>query len=148
MDKKAELELKKAKLEQMRKRKAAANESATSVLSTSTNNENIDAEQVEEIIRNIGLTNIQKTSTTNDETLSTSLQHEPALGQPTHTLVKTRKPCKLEVNVVSTIDIPPKENVTYSKETQTPIHEYLDKEAKQLDYYGNKKEGYFSMFKF
>ena len=41
------------------------------------------------------------------------------------------------MNQVNLIDIPPSENVTYSKETQTPSTDIiLDKDAKPLDYYG------------
>ena len=44
---------------------------------------------------------------------------------------------KLSINTVNAIDIPPRENVTYSKETQTPATDVvIDKDAKPLDYYG------------
>jgi hypothetical protein len=37
---------------------------------------------------------------------------------------------KLSINQVNTIDIAPRENVTYSKETQTPATEVEDKDGK------------------
>jgi hypothetical protein len=42
---------------------------------------------------------------------------------------KSKKPLKLSINQVNRIDIAPKENVTYSKETQTPATEVMDKEG-------------------
>ena len=45
---------------------------------------------------------------------------------------KSKKAIKLSTNTVNTIDIPPRENVTYSKETQTPSTDIvLDKDGKQ-----------------
>jgi hypothetical protein len=44
------------------------------------------------------------------------------------------------VNNVNTIDIPPRENVTYSKETQTPQSDSTDKDTKPVDYYGKRKQ--------
>lgn len=41
------------------------------------------------------------------------------------------------MNQVNVIDIPPKENVSYSKETQTSSTDIVvDKDAKPHDYYG------------
>lgn len=73
--------------------------------------------------------------TTDDS--KTNMQHQPVPGQSKSVLVRSRKAAKLTVNQVNVIDIPPRENVSYSKETQTPSTDIvLDKDAKPLDYYG------------
>lgn len=52
-------------------------------------------------------------------------------------LFLSKKPVKLSVNQTNFIEIPPRELVTYSKETQTPATDKpADKETKPVDYYG------------
>ncbi|CAF0703857.1 unnamed protein product [Brachionus calyciflorus] len=139
MDKKTELELKKAKLEQIRKRKAAANDLSATSSTTSVDTSSIDPEKIliQCGITTPVLTNSMTASATSlasngDET---NLQHlmVPGFSKP---MVKNKKQCNLTINPGGTIDIPPKENVTYSKETQTPQTDVvIDKDVKPFDYY-------------
>lgn len=150
MDRKTELEAKKAKLEQMRKEKAQKMLSAAA--SPSTTFTGIDTSNVDpdKILIEVGITTPVLTSNTSLSSLTTSatslnneentnsnvqtMQHHHIPGH-TKSLFKNKKPLKLSINQVNTIDIAPKENVTYSKETQTPATEIIDKDAKPLDYY-------------
>ncbi|RNA37259.1 cytoplasmic dynein 1 intermediate chain 2-like isoform X9 [Brachionus plicatilis] len=141
MDKKTELELKKARLEQIRKRKAAATEFAATSTPSSVNTSSIDPEK---ILIECGITTPVLTNSnpmTNSATSinsageETNMQH---LAVPGHlkSMIKNKKQSKLSINPVSTVDIPPKENVTYSKETQTPQTDLIvDKDVKPFDYY-------------
>jgi len=150
MDRKTELEAKKAKLEQMRKEKAQkmmnqAAQSTPSTTFTGIDTLNVDPDK---ILIECGITTPVITSNNSISSLATSaaslnneennavpsLQHHTIPGH-SRALFKNKKPLKLSINQVNTIDIAPKENVTYSKETQTPATEIDDKDAKPLDYY-------------
>ena len=141
MDKKAELELKKAKLEQIRKKKAAGsfqNESPN----TSQNQASMESVDPEKILIECGITtpvlmsNVASTSSLSASEDLGSFQHLSLPGTQTKAMYRRQKAAKLEMNLVSTIDIAPRENVTYSKETQTPQTDVvLDKDAKPVDYY-------------
>lgn len=153
MDKKTELELKKAKLEQIRKertQRAAGAVTGQSTTPVGPNNGQTDTTNVDpdKILIECGITTPVVTSNMSASSLtasshsiggslsdSTNLQHHHVPGQ-SKALFKNKKQVKLSINTVNAIDIPPKENVTYSKETQTPATDVvLDKDAKPLDYY-------------
>lgn len=154
MDRKTELEAKKAKLEQMRREKAqkmmsaAASPAPQSTTFTGIDTLNVDPDKIliecgittPVLTSNTSLSSLtaSATSLNNEENTNTtnapSLQHHHMPGH-SKSLLKNKKPLKLSINQVNTIDIAPKENVTYSKETQTPATEIVDKDAKPLDYY-------------
>jgi len=146
MDRKNELEEKKKKLAQMRKAKEEQQQhtlrqiSSTPSLTNTPEALNVDPDK---ILLELGITTPVVTSNTtlnnnssaNDSTMTTpNLQHQ-FTGQ-SKSIIRNKKQAKLTMNQVNVIDIPPKENVSYSKETQTPSTDIvLDKDAKPLDYY-------------
>lgn len=146
MDRKSELEAKKAKLEQMRREKAQKNLNAQTPQSPAPQTPLNDIGNVDpdKILTDLGI-NLSTTTTVvtdhqpgpnNEEnTITNGVRHSRSHSGNSRSHIKSRNKPTLSINQVNAIDIAPKENVTYSKETQTPATEVADKNAKPVDYH-------------
>ncbi|XP_060077167.1 cytoplasmic dynein 1 intermediate chain 2-like isoform X1 [Ylistrum balloti] len=140
-DRKAELERKKAKLEQMRKERQ---EKDRIKKLKETPDENVQKKaptgdihkETEDLLRDLGIPPAGNAAANvpSEAVKSNSGQKdvESATPQPPQTL-SMRPKLKLSVTKVSETSIPPRENVVYNKETQTTIVEPLDKEDDDAD---------------
>nr|XP_022327530.1 cytoplasmic dynein 1 intermediate chain 2-like isoform X13 [Crassostrea virginica] len=138
-DRKAELERKKLKLEQMRKEREEKNRQRKFKESGEEKKAKESAEDIraktDELLGSLG---IQDTPAPGkpvvQERSPDHTQGAPA-AQPS-TQITSRQKAKLCVVKVGETNIPPRENVTYSKETQTIVVESAEKEARgPWDYY-------------
>nr|XP_022327489.1 cytoplasmic dynein 1 intermediate chain 2-like isoform X8 [Crassostrea virginica] len=144
-DRKAELERKKLKLEQMRKEREEKNRQRKFKESGEEKKAKESAEDIraktDELLGSLG---IQDTPAPGkpvvQERSPDHTQGAPA-AQPS-TQITSRQKAKLCVVKVGETNIPPRENVTYSKETQTIVVESAEKEGHRFgargpwDYYG------------
>ncbi|CAG2244948.1 DNCI [Mytilus edulis] len=137
-DRKAELERKKQRLEQMRKerqeKERARSTRQTDEAPKPAQSQDLRAE-TDELLKDLGIPPSGPKSSSPSPTHSNKSASDTEAKQVIVTT--SRKPkVKLSVTKVSETSIPPKENVSYSKETQTAILEPLDKEGKNpWDYY-------------
>ncbi|XP_069120970.1 cytoplasmic dynein 1 intermediate chain 2-like isoform X4 [Argopecten irradians] len=149
-DRKAELERKKAKLEQMRKERQ---EKDRIKKLKETPDENVQKKaptgdvhkETEDLLRDLGIppAGTPSAAVPSEATKTSSGQTDQESGatQPAP-IVSLRPKLKLSVTKVSETSIPPRENVVYNKETQTTVVEPLDKEGHRhgvrgpWDYYG------------
>ncbi|CAG4919797.1 unnamed protein product [Colias eurytheme] len=132
-DRKAELERKKAKLQALReekdrRRREKEQRDAEEVMIRAANTSSLDSRRdLDEMLSSLGVAPVKDvlsslssmTSLTPPQTASpdASLPHTDKASLPPHGLVK--KSTQLLVVSVQSTDIPPKENVTYAKQTQT-----------------------------
>ncbi|XP_069120987.1 cytoplasmic dynein 1 intermediate chain 2-like isoform X19 [Argopecten irradians] len=136
-DRKAELERKKAKLEQMRKERQ---EKDRIKKLKETPDENVQKKaptgdvhkETEDLLRDLGIppAGTPSAAVPSEATKTSSGQTDQESGatQPAP-IVSLRPKLKLSVTKVSETSIPPRENVVYNKETQTTVVEPLDKEG-------------------
>ncbi|XP_071156232.1 cytoplasmic dynein 1 intermediate chain 2-like isoform X12 [Mytilus galloprovincialis] len=129
-DRKAELERKKQRLEQMRKerqeKERARSTRQTDEAPKPAQSQDLRAE-TDELLKDLGIPPSGPKSSSPSPTHSNKSASDTEAKQVIVTT--SRKPkVKLSVAKVSETSIPPKENVSYSKETQTAILEPLDKE--------------------
>ncbi|XP_052755464.1 cytoplasmic dynein 1 intermediate chain isoform X15 [Galleria mellonella] len=132
-DRKAELERKKAKLQALReekdrRRREKEQKDAEEALQRATTASSLDSRRdLDEMLSSLGVAPVKDvlsslssmTSLTPPQTASpdVSLPHTDKSSLPVHGGPK--KPLALQVVSVQSTDIPPKENVTYAKQTQT-----------------------------
>ncbi|XP_076092730.1 cytoplasmic dynein 1 intermediate chain 2-like isoform X11 [Mytilus galloprovincialis] len=142
-DRKAELERKKQRLEQMRKerqeKERARSTRQTDEAPKPAQSQDLRAE-TDELLKDLGIPPSGPKSSSPSPTHSNKSASDTEAKQVIVTT--SRKPkVKLSVAKVSETSIPPKENVSYSKETQTAILEPLDKEGRNpWDYYDEDGE--------
>ncbi|XP_021377047.1 cytoplasmic dynein 1 intermediate chain 2-like isoform X7 [Mizuhopecten yessoensis] len=148
-DRKAELERKKAKLEQMRKERQ---EKDRIKKLKEVPDENVQKKaptgdihkETEDLLRDLGIPPAGATPATVPseaaKTNSGQKDQESTPPQPPQTL-SMRPKMRLSVAKVSETSIPPRENVMYNKETQTTIVEPLDKEDDISDAGSSPKRG-------
>ncbi|XP_076092729.1 cytoplasmic dynein 1 intermediate chain 2-like isoform X10 [Mytilus galloprovincialis] len=134
-DRKAELERKKQRLEQMRKerqeKERARSTRQTDEAPKPAQSQDLRAE-TDELLKDLGIPPSGPKSSSPSPTHSNKSASDTEAKQVIVTT--SRKPkVKLSVAKVSETSIPPKENVSYSKETQTAILEPLDKEENLSD---------------
>ncbi|XP_055995979.1 cytoplasmic dynein 1 intermediate chain 2-like isoform X7 [Ostrea edulis] len=142
-DRKAELERKKLKLEQMRKEREEKNRQRKlketgeeKSVQSGGQAQNLRAE-TDELLANLGIP--PATGTPAQPVVpSASISPTPTEGvSASPTQLTSRQRAKLSLVKVAETNIPPRENVTYSKETQTIVVETIDKEVRgPWDYYG------------
>lgn len=130
-DRKAELERKKQRLEQMRKerqeKERARSTRQTDEAPKPAQSQDLRAE-TDELLKDLGIPPSGPKSSSPSPTHSNKSASDTEAKQVIVTT--SRKPkIKLSVVKVSETSIPPKENVSYSKETQTAVVEPLDKEV-------------------
>jgi len=131
-DRKAELERKRAKLNAMRdERKRIADEKAKKAGGTVTETSSTSVTNADQILDEVGIK-----APPPDE--SSPVRNPDVLDAPDSPKVLSpkvqRKKVQLEVSTMTQTNYPPKENVSYSKETQT-ILEMADKDVRPWDYY-------------
>lgn len=139
-DRKAELERKKLKLEQMRKereeknrqRKVKEGGEEKKVAPTSSGQSQDLRAQTDELLSSLG---IPPASGNDSQAVVQPVKETvgPNEGAPATSAVTTqqasRRKAKLTVTKVGETNIPPRENVTYSKETQTIVVDTTEKEG-------------------
>ncbi|XP_061179383.1 cytoplasmic dynein 1 intermediate chain 2-like isoform X4 [Saccostrea echinata] len=137
-DRKAELERKKLKLEQMRKEREEKNrqrklkESGEDKKSGQSGGQTQDLrKETDELLANLGIPESSPTPTQpvkqSDQKSPTPSEGAPSVAAPTQ--ITSRQRAKLSLVKVAETNIPPRENVSYSKETQTVIVETAEKEG-------------------
>ncbi|XP_048727078.1 cytoplasmic dynein 1 intermediate chain 2-like isoform X28 [Ostrea edulis] len=138
-DRKAELERKKLKLEQMRKEREEKNRQRKlketgeeKSVQSGGQAQNLRAE-TDELLANLGIP--PATGTPAQPVVpSASISPTPTEGvSASPTQLTSRQRAKLSLVKVAETNIPPRENVTYSKETQTIVVETIDKEDEDTD---------------
>lgn len=143
-DRKAELERKKLKLEQMRKereeknrqRKVKEGGEEKKVAPTSSGQSQDLRAQTDELLSSLG---IPPASGNDPQAVVQPVKETvgPNEGAPATSAVTTqqasRRKAKLTVTKVGETNIPPRENVTYSKETQTIVVDTTEKEDEDTD---------------
>ncbi|XP_052755463.1 cytoplasmic dynein 1 intermediate chain isoform X14 [Galleria mellonella] len=149
-DRKAELERKKAKLQALReekdrRRREKEQKDAEEALQRATTASSLDSRRdLDEMLSSLGVAPVKDvlsslssmTSLTPPQTASpdVSLPHTDKSSLPVHGGPK--KPLALQVVSVQSTDIPPKENVTYAKQTQTTTSGVTElRDAHATDYY-------------
>ncbi|XP_028165426.1 cytoplasmic dynein 1 intermediate chain isoform X5 [Ostrinia furnacalis] len=149
-DRKAELERKKAKLQALReekdrRRREKEQKDAEEALQRASAASSLDSRRdLDEMLSSLGVAPVKDvlsslssmTSLTPPQTASpdASLPHTDKSSLPSHGGVK--KPNLLQVVSVQSTDIPPKENVTYAKQTQTTASGVTElRDAHATDYY-------------
>ncbi|XP_061179404.1 cytoplasmic dynein 1 intermediate chain 2-like isoform X7 [Saccostrea echinata] len=141
-DRKAELERKKLKLEQMRKEREEKNrqrklkESGEDKKSGQSGGQTQDLrKETDELLANLGIPESSPTPTQpvkqSDQKSPTPSEGAPSVAAPTQ--ITSRQRAKLSLVKVAETNIPPRENVSYSKETQTVIVETAEKEDEDTD---------------
>ncbi|XP_050562443.1 cytoplasmic dynein 1 intermediate chain isoform X16 [Spodoptera frugiperda] len=168
-DRKAELERKKAKLQALReekdrRRREKEQKDAEEALQRASATSSLDSRRdLDEMLSSLGVAPVKDvlsslssmTSLTPPQTASpdASLPHTDKSSLPAHGGPK--KAPTLQVVSVQSTDIPPKENVTYAKQTQTTasgVSELRDgymedwwrpRKAHATDYYGDEEEAAF-----
>ncbi|XP_055304232.1 cytoplasmic dynein 1 intermediate chain isoform X9 [Sitodiplosis mosellana] len=156
MDRKAELERKKAKLAAIREEKERRRrekevkdmEDATNKLATGPEKDshrNLDemlsslgVAPVSEVLSSLSSVNSMTSDTSVNATPDGSLQ--PASLNGTSSRASKRSTTSLSVVAVQATEIPPKETVTYSKQTQTANTGGVERDAHATDYYGDDDE--------
>ncbi|XP_055682542.1 cytoplasmic dynein 1 intermediate chain isoform X1 [Lutzomyia longipalpis] len=152
MDRKAELERKKAKLAAMREEKDRRRrekeqkdmEEAAGRLGSGHDKDN--RKDLDEMLSSLGVAPVSEVlsslSSVNSAASDTSATHTPDGSlQPTSLngvqpgSLKNRKPVNLSVVAVQTTNIPPKETVVYTKQTQTNSSGGHERDAHATDYY-------------
>ncbi|XP_034316677.2 cytoplasmic dynein 1 intermediate chain 2 isoform X19 [Magallana gigas] len=156
-DRKAELERKKLKLEQMRKereeknrqRKVKEGGEEKKVAPTSSGQSQDLRAQTDELLSSLG---IPPASGNDSQAVVQPVKETvgPNEGAPATSAVTTqqasRRKAKLTVTKVGETNIPPRENVTYSKETQTIVVDTTEKEGHRFgargpwDYYDDHSD--------
>lgn len=143
-DRKAELERKKLKLEQMRKereeknrqRKVKEGGEEKKVAPTSSGQSQDLRAQTDELLSSLG---IPPASGNDSQAVVQPVKETvgPNEGAPATSAVTTqqasRRKAKLTLTKVGETNIPPRENVTYSKETQTIVVDTTEKEDEDTD---------------
>ncbi|XP_061514322.1 cytoplasmic dynein 1 intermediate chain isoform X12 [Anopheles gambiae] len=151
MNRKAELERKKAKLQALREEKDRRRkekeqkdlEEASGKLGTS---ETSTRKDLDEMLSSLGVAPVSEVlsslSSVNSATSDQSTTHTPdASLQPSINGVSYRKkPVNLCLVSVQATNIPPKETVVYSKQTQTNSSGGHERDAHATDYYGDDEE--------
>ncbi|XP_061179363.1 cytoplasmic dynein 1 intermediate chain 2-like isoform X1 [Saccostrea echinata] len=154
-DRKAELERKKLKLEQMRKEREEKNrqrklkESGEDKKSGQSGGQTQDLrKETDELLANLGIPESSPTPTQpvkqSDQKSPTPSEGAPSVAAPTQ--ITSRQRAKLSLVKVAETNIPPRENVSYSKETQTVIVETAEKEGHKYgargpwDYYDDQSD--------
>ncbi|XP_045766191.1 cytoplasmic dynein 1 intermediate chain isoform X14 [Maniola jurtina] len=149
-DRKAELERKKAKLQALReekdrRRREKEQKDAEEALQRASTASSLDSRRdLDEMLSSLGVAPVKDvlsslssmTSLTPPQTASpdASLPHTDKSSLPPHGGPK--KPLQLQVVSVQSTDIPPKENVTYAKQTQTTASGVTElRDAHATDYY-------------
>jgi dynein intermediate chain len=140
MDKKSELDLKKQKLDEIRKRRADAaaaksspdTHTTTSTLNTSHEPLNVDPNQ---ILLDCGIDILTTPVVSRQSLKHGSTSSLPSFNDDARSMLKNKKPVKLTTNVVNVTDIPAREVVTYTKDTQTPATDIVIDAKNETDYY-------------
>ncbi|XP_026489142.1 cytoplasmic dynein 1 intermediate chain isoform X18 [Vanessa tameamea] len=157
-DRKAELERKKAKLQALReekdrRRREKEQKDAEEALQRASTASSLDSRRdLDEMLSSLGVAPVKDvlsslssmTSLTPPQTASpdASLPHTDKSSLPPHGGLK--KPPQLQVVSVQSTDIPPKEIVTYAKQTQTTASGVTElRDAHATDYYGDDEEAAF-----
>lgn len=138
-DRKAELERKKQRLEQMRKERQEKERSRSTRqpedVPKQAQSQDLRAE-TDELLKDLGIPPAGSKSSSPSPTHSNKSTSDSEVKQVIITTSGRKPRGKLSVVKVSETSIPPKENVAYSKETQTTIVEPLDKEGRSpWEYY-------------
>ncbi|XP_041351024.1 cytoplasmic dynein 1 intermediate chain 2-like isoform X4 [Gigantopelta aegis] len=155
-DRKVELERKKARLEQMRKeRQEKERQKKTRETEEPKVKPPVDLRtETEELLKDLGIPpSVETLSPETNSSSSSQLSASVASGDGdvAHVVTKpsSRRKVKLSFCRVSETTIPPRENVVYSKETQTVTSEPLDKDGHRVkshsrrgpwDYYDSTSE--------
>ncbi|XP_061711408.1 cytoplasmic dynein 1 intermediate chain isoform X19 [Cydia pomonella] len=152
-DRKAELERKKAKLQALReekdrRRREKEQKDAEEALARASTTSSLDSRRdLDEMLSSLGVAPVKDVlsslssmqSLTPPQTASpeTSLHtHSPPQGGP-------KKAAQLQIISVQSTDIPPKENVTYAKQTQTTTSGITEiRDAHATDYYGDDDDAF------
>ncbi|XP_049694699.1 cytoplasmic dynein 1 intermediate chain isoform X18 [Helicoverpa armigera] len=157
-DRKAELERKKAKLQALReekdrRRREKEQKDAEEALQRASAASSLDSRRdLDEMLSSLGVAPVKDvltslssmSSLTPPQTASpdASLPHTDKSSLPPHGGPK--KPPALQVVSVQSTDIPPKENVTYAKQTQTTASGVSElRDAHATDYYGDEEDAAF-----
>ncbi|XP_039749438.1 cytoplasmic dynein 1 intermediate chain isoform X14 [Pararge aegeria] len=157
-DRKAELERKKAKLQALRdekdrRRREKEQKDADEALQRASTASSLDSRRdLDEMLSSLGVAPVKDvlsslssmTSLTPPQTASpdASLPHTDKSSLPPHG--GSKKHQQLQVVSVQSTDIPPKENVTYAKQTQTTTSGVTElRDAHATDYYGEDEEAAF-----
>ncbi|CAF0762922.1 unnamed protein product [Didymodactylos carnosus] len=125
MDIRSEIELKKQKLQEIRRAKLARNppsgggtpvDTASSIVESSSS-ATIDADP-DSILQQVGIKPTSSAKLLSSPNVSAS-PSASSINQTSSSQSSTRKVCDLQIVHLSTVSVPPKELVTYSKEVQT-----------------------------
>ncbi|XP_056632190.1 cytoplasmic dynein 1 intermediate chain isoform X16 [Diorhabda carinulata] len=153
-DRKAELERKKAKLQALREEKdRRRREKELKEVEEATNRTILggggDRKELDDLLREVGVAPVSEVfssiSSANSLTPEPSRNHTPDTSLQPHSLpnnVSTakKKIPQLTVVPVQTTNIPPKEIVVYTKQTQTTTTGHDVRDAHATDYYGEDEE--------
>ncbi|KAG1652968.1 Cytoplasmic dynein 1 intermediate chain 2 [Nymphon striatum] len=140
-DRKAELERKKQKLAAIREEKERRRKEKESRENEEKLNKGGQKDlrtEAEELLSSLGIPGVDsspRSSVTATPEPSLSPAPDNSIPTPASPARVPKKKTKLSVVNVHQANIPPKENVTYTKQTQTTAPS-LDREAQPLDYYG------------
>ncbi|XP_070537114.1 cytoplasmic dynein 1 intermediate chain 2-like isoform X2 [Ptychodera flava] len=143
MDRKAELERKKARLQQIREEKKrkeeerkrreaqeAASRQAVTASASASSESDLEKKwrETEDLLKDIGLPEKGSTSPGASKSSVSEASSQDSAGETPSFASPKHKP-KLGFSKLSTTVIPPKELVQYSKETQTPVETSSDQEG-------------------
>ncbi|XP_070174428.1 cytoplasmic dynein 1 intermediate chain 2-like isoform X4 [Littorina saxatilis] len=146
-DRKAELERKKARLEQMRrerkekelsKTRNVGDDSKTSVKSSGSD---ASGAEPDDILREFGISPAPEGSPATPKKAAAQSQAVKEVEVPTSVSHTTPRKVRLSVAKVNETSIPPRENVSYSKETQTIIADPVDKDDRSISESSSSRHG-------
>ncbi|XP_073942580.1 cytoplasmic dynein 1 intermediate chain short wing isoform X16 [Choristoneura fumiferana] len=155
-DRKAELERKKAKLQALRdekdrRRREKEQKDAEEALARASTTSSLDSRRdLDEMLSSLGvapvkdvlssLSSMQSLSPPQTASPDASLPHADRSAPPHGSL---KKSTQLQIISVQSTDIPPKENVTYAKQTQTTTSGITEiRDAHATDYYGEDDDAF------
>ncbi|XP_048479174.1 cytoplasmic dynein 1 intermediate chain isoform X20 [Plutella xylostella] len=156
-DRKAELERKKAKLQMLReekdrRRREKEQKDAEEALQRASTASSLDSRRdLDEMLSSLGVAPVKDvlsslssmTSLTPPQTASPDVSL-PHADKQTPSLLVTKKAPTLQLVSVQSTDIPPKENVVYTKQTQTTTTGGTElRDAHATDYYGDEEDAAF-----
>lgn len=144
-DRKAELEKKKAKLQAIReekeRRRREKEQRDAEEAALRTPNPDKDQKKVDEMLSSLGiapvsdvLSSLSSVPTIGSSDVSSSTATPDSSLLPTQPQAGRKKPAQLQVVSVQSTSIPPKETVTYTKQTQT-THSSNERDAQAFGYY-------------
>ncbi|XP_074034814.1 cytoplasmic dynein 1 intermediate chain short wing isoform X26 [Leptinotarsa decemlineata] len=154
-DRKAELERKKAKLQALREQKdRRRREKELKDVEEATTRTILggggDRKELDDLLREVGVAPVSEVfssiSSANSLTPEQSRNHTPDTSLqpnslPNNVIAVRKKIPQLSVVPVQTTNIPPKEVVVYTKQTQTTTTGHDVRDAHATDYYGEDEEG-------